>query len=257
MTRAAMGNGPRADPTARWELARGLLHGFENRATSPRPGAGSPAEERMLPVAGPLSRLLPAGGLRRGTTLAVPGGPGATSLLLALLAEVSAGGAWVGVVGRPELGLVAAAEAGLRLDRLALVPRPGADLLAVTSALLDGLDVVAVAGAERAGIRAGDRQRLAGRARQRGAVLVSLGHWPGADLELSCDDARWHGLGTGSSGGCGRLRSRALRVRRHGRGVARGGLDARLLLPAPGGGIAAGVPEAERTAVRVAARVAG
>jgi hypothetical protein len=257
VTRAAMGHGPRADPTARWELARGLLHGFENRATSPRPGAGSPAEERVLPVAGPLGRLLPAGGLRRGTTLAVPGGPGATSLLLALLAEASAGGAWVGVVGRPELGLVAAAEAGLRLDRLALVPRPGADLLAVTSALLDGLDVVAVAGAERAGIRAGDRQRLAGRARQRGAVLVSLGHWPGADLELSCDEARWHGLGAGSSGGCGRLRSRALRVRRHGRGVAPGGLDARLLLPAPDGGIAAGAPEAERTVARVAARAAG
>jgi hypothetical protein len=208
----------------------------------------------MLPVAEPLARLLPAGGLRRGSTVAVPGGPGSGSLLLALLAEASAGGAWVGVVGRPELGVVAAAEAGLRLDRLALVPRPGADLLAVTSALLDGLDVVAVAGAERAGIRATDRQRLAARARQRGAVLVALGRWPGADLELSCADARWHGLGAGSSGGCGRLRSRALRVRLHGRGVAPHGLDARLLLPAPGGGVAdeAGIPEAGREMARVA-----
>src|SRR3954469_23108823 len=44
----------------------------------------------------PLARLLPAGGLRRGSTVAVPGGPGAGSLLLALLAEASAGGAWVG-----------------------------------------------------------------------------------------------------------------------------------------------------------------
>ena len=208
MTRAAMGNGPRADPAAGWELARGLLHGFENRATSTRAGPeGSPPEERVLPVAEPLARLLPAGGLRRGSTVAVPGGPGSTSLLLALLAEASAGGAWVGVVGRPELGLVAAAEAGLRLDRLALVPRPGADLLAVTSALLDGLDVVAVAGAERAGIRAADRQRLAARARQRGAVLVALGRWPGADLELSCADARWHGLGARELGG---LRAAAL-----------------------------------------------
>jgi hypothetical protein len=256
VTRAAMGSGSRADPAARWELARGLLHGFENRATSTRTGAGdgSSTEERMLPVAEPLARLLPAGGLRRGSTVAVPGGPGSGSLLLALLAEASAGGAWVGVVGRPELGVVAAAEAGLRLDRLALVPRPGADLLAVTSALLDGLDVVAVAGAERAGIRATDRQRLAARARQRGAVLVALGRWPGADLELSCADARWHGLGAGSSGGCGRLRSRALRVRLHGRGVIPHGLAARLLLPAPGGGVAdgAGVPEAGREMARVA-----
>src|SRR4051812_7248310 len=110
-----MGNGSRADP-ARWELARGLLHGFENRATSTRTRAGDGAstEERMLPVAEPLARLLPAGGLRRGSTVAVPGGPGAGSLLLALLAEASAGGAWVGGVGRPGLGLVAAAEAGGR-----------------------------------------------------------------------------------------------------------------------------------------------
>jgi hypothetical protein len=234
---AAARSEPRADPGGRLELARGLLHGFENRAVAERATTGTRPDDRMLPVVEPLGRLLPAGGLRRGTTVAVPAGPGSTSLLLALLAEVSAGGAWVGVVGRPELGMVAAAEAGLRLERLALVPRPGADLLAVTSALLDGLDVVAVAGAERVGLRAADRQRLAARARQRGAVLVSLGRWPGADLELSCGDARWQGLGHGSSGGCGRLRSRRIRVRLRGRGIVPGGLDARLLLPAPGGGI--------------------
>ena len=72
--------------------------------------------------------------------MAVAAGPAATSLLLALLAEASAGGAWAGVVGRPDLGLVAAAEAGIALERLALVPYPGADLVAVTAALLDGLD---------------------------------------------------------------------------------------------------------------------
>ena len=83
---------------------------------------------------------------------------------------------------------------------------------------------------------------------------MALGRWPGADLELSCADARWHGLGAGSSGGCGRLRSRALRVRLRGRGVIPHGLDARLLLPAPGGGVAdgAGVPEAGREMARVA-----
>ena len=213
----------------------------------PGRGAGRGPGERVLPVAEPLARLLPAGGLRRGSTVAVPGGPGSGSLLLALLAEASAGGAWVGVVGRPELGVVAAAEAGLRLERLALVPRPGADLLAVTSALLDGLDVVAVAGAERAGIRAADRQRLAARARQRGAVLVALGRWPGADLELSCADARWHGLGTrGRSAGLRAAAFPAGRVRVHGRGVAPGGLDTRLLLPAPGGGVADGAGSRKR-----------
>ncbi len=238
MTRAAASEEPQADPAGRLELAREVLRGFENRLVEGRSPAGVTPDARVLPVVEPLARLLPAGGLRRGSTVAVPRGPGSTSLLLALLAEVSAGGGWVGVIGRPGLGLVAAAEAGLRLERLALVPRPGVDLLGVTSALLDGLDLVVVAGIERARLRGADRQRLAARARQRGAVLLPVDPWPGADLELSCVDAQWRGVGAGSSGGCGRLRSRRVRVRLRGRGVAPGGLSARLLLPAPDGRIA-------------------
>jgi hypothetical protein len=211
-------------PERRLELARSLLRGMEHRVASPA------ADGHLLPVSAPLARLLPAGGLRRGSTVAVAGGPGATSLLLALLAEASAGGAWAGVVGRPELGLVAAAEAGIRLDRLALVPHPGADLPAVTSALLDGLDIVAVAGA---GVRGADRQRLAARARRCRAVLLALGPWPGAEVELGCTDVRWQGLEAGS----GRLRERRACVRLRGRGVVPGGRRANLLLPATGGGV--------------------
>jgi hypothetical protein len=232
---------------SRLELARGVLRRVEERASS----GSSPADPGVLPVAEPLAPLLPGGGLRRGSTVAVAAGPGATSLLFALLAEASAGGAWVGVVGRPELGLVAAAEAGLRLERLALVPRPGPELVAVTSALLDGLDVVVVAGAERAGVRAAGRQRLAARARQRGAVLLALGSWPGADLELGCGGLRWQGLGTGAAGGSGRLCSRRVDVQLGGRGVAPGGCSAELLLPAPGGGVAT-EPRVERVSVRAA-----
>ena len=223
----------RPDPAERLELARVLLRRVEDRSSGARSVAALGTDGRMLPVAAPLAPLLSAGGLRRGSTVALPEAPGATSLLLALLAETSAGGAWAGVVGRPELGLVAAAEAGVRLERLALVPRPGADLMAVTVALLDGMDVVAVAGAERAGVRAADRQRLAARARQRGAVLLALGPWPGADVELSCADVQWQGLGSGA----GRLCTRRVRVELRGRGVAQGGRGADLLLPAAGGAV--------------------
>lgn len=248
-----VGVGSRADPASRLELARGVLRGLENRAAGVRPVAAQEVDDRVLPVSGPLARLLPAGGLRRGSTVAVPNGPGATSLLLALLAEASAGGAWVGVVGRSDLGLVAAAEAGVRLERLALVPRPGADLLAVTSALLDGLDIVVVAGAERAGVRAADRQRLAARTRQRGAVLVALGPWPGADAELTCSDVQWEGVGAGAAGGSGRLCSRRVQVRVYGRGAALGGRSALVLLPAPGGAVGTRIEEVEQPLpVRVA-----
>ncbi|MGH3614716.1 MAG: hypothetical protein ACRDRK_19410, partial [Pseudonocardia sp.] len=153
------------DAASRLELARGLLRRMEDRSANVRPVVAPEADGRVLPVAGPMARLLPAGGLRRGSTVALVAGPGVTSLLFALLAEASAGGAWVGVVGRPGLGLVAATEAGLLLERVALVPYPGHDLVAVAAALLDGLDIVAVAGAERAGLRVADRQRLAARAR--------------------------------------------------------------------------------------------
>jgi hypothetical protein len=216
------------DAAAKLELARGLLRRAEDRTVAVRPAPGT--DGRVLPVVAPLARLLPAGGLRRGTTVAVPPGPAATSLLWAVLAGASADGAWVGIVGRPDLGLVAAAEAGMRLERLALVPRPGAELLAVTSALLDGLDVVVMAGSQP--VPAGERQRLAARARQRGSVLFSLGPWPGADVRLSCTDARWGGVGAGRGGGSGRLGERRVEVRVLGRGLAPSGRAERLLLPA-------------------------
>jgi hypothetical protein len=179
---------------------------------------------------------------------------GATSLVLALLAEASAGGAWAGVIGRPDLGLVAAAEAGVALERLALVPYPGADLVAVTAALLDGLDLVVVAGRV---LHGSDRARLAARARQRGAVLLPLGPWPGADVELTCEQGRWQGVGAGS-GDVGRLRTRRVCVRLRGRGVAPAGRSARLLLPGVAGRLAVDV-EGDATAVArpIADREAG
>lgn len=222
-------------PADRLAAARGLLRRLEERNSGAERPAPAPGEDgRVLPVSAPLIPLLPAGGLRRGSTVSVAGGPGSLSLLFALLAEASAQGAWAGVVGAPGLGAVAAAEAGVRLERLALVPRPGADLVAVAAALLDGLDLVVLGGVERAGLRAGDRQRLAARARQRGAVLLALGAWPGADLTVGCASARWRG----AERGAGRLRSCRTVVRSTGRGTGAAGREVDLLLPGPGGGVA-------------------
>jgi hypothetical protein len=228
--------GREVDAAHRLATARGLLRRMEDRAAAARPVVEPGADGRMLPVVVPLAALLPGGGLRRGTTVAVSGATGAISLVLALLAEASATGAWAAVVGRPDLGLVAAAEAGIALERLALVPYPGADLVAVTAALLDGLDLVVVAGRVMHG---GDRARLAARARQRGAVLLPLGPWPGADLELACEHGRWRGVDA-EEGDLGRLTAREVRVQLRGRGVAPVGRTARLLLPGPTGGLAVG-----------------
>ena len=215
------------DRAAKLDRARALL-GQADRAREQVVERAAPvAGERMLPVAAPLRSLLPGGGLRRGATVEVGG---STALMLALLAEASSEGAWSALVGLPEVGLVAAAEAGLALERLALVPDPGPDLVAVTAALLDGLDLVVVAGGQR--LPAGARQRLAARARRNGSVLLPFGSWPGADLRLGVQESRWQGLG---GAGAGRLRCRQVRVRGTGRGSAHQTRSTTVLLPGPDG----------------------
>ncbi len=139
---------------------------------------------------------------------------GDTSLMLGLLAAASRNGSWCAVVGVPSLGLLAAAESGVVLERLALVPHPGPDWPTVVAALIDGVDlvVVAVPGPVPASIVS----RLAARARQRGSVLVPFGDWTGADVTLNVGHGRWEGLGFGS----GRLRRREVTVLARGRGAA-------------------------------------
>jgi hypothetical protein len=203
------------------------------RAASEPAGVGV---DRVLPVNAALRPLLPGGGLRRGGTVALSGAvstvgrvssvgtvtsdalaSGSTSLLFALLAEASAAGSWCAVVGLPRLGLVAAAEAGVVIDRLALVPNPGPEWGAVVAALLDGVDIV-VTGTPGA-VSAAVTGRLAARARQRGAVLIPVGaraQWPGADLTLEVVRGAWHGLAQGR----GRLRRYEAEVLAYGRGAA-------------------------------------
>jgi hypothetical protein len=186
----------------------------------------------VLPVLPELAGLLPATGLRRGSTVAVHG---STSLLLALLAEATASGSWAAVVGVPTLGLVAAAELGVEVSRLALVPRPGVEFASVTAALLDGIDLVAVGAGQ---VNPQVARRLSARARHRGAVLLSFGAWPGAELELQCGPAEWAGL----ENGYGHLREREVVVHTRGRGSAARPLRAGLLLPGPAGRIARSDP---------------
>lgn len=186
----------------------------------------APADRaRVLPVHDELAGLFPWGGLRRGSTVAVCG---SVSLLLAVLAEATAAGSWAAVVGIPCLGVQAAAEYGVAVDRLALVPRPGSQAGLVIAALLDGVDLVAVPAAE---LRAAHARRLSARARHRGSVLLPYGEWPAADLELTCRTVTWSGLGDGA----GHLRQREITVQAQGRGAAARPTRTNLLLPGPGG----------------------
>ena len=178
------------------------------------------AREHVLPVLGPLERLLP-GGLRRGVAVQVDGareGVGSTSLALALLAGPSAAGSWAAAVGVPSLGLAAAARYGVDLGRLVLVASPPSEQWGtVVATLLDAFDVVLVRPPAGGRVRPGDGRRLTARARERGSVLVRLGSpsaWPeAADLALTVTATSWEGLGQGH----GHLRARRATVEAGGR----------------------------------------
>ncbi|MEV0678424.1 hypothetical protein AB0I60_18100 [Actinosynnema sp. NPDC050436] len=188
-------------------------------------GESTSAQPGVLPVRGELADVLPWGGLRRGSTVLVRE---STSLLLTLLAEATAEGCWAAVAGLPRCGALAAAELGVAVHRLALVPRPGRDQSEVertVAALLDGFDVVSLA----TPVTPATARKLSARARHRKAVLLPFGGpWPGADVELRASYGPWGGLGEGH----GLLTTRTVTVRATGRGAA--ARERTTTLPLPG-----------------------
>ncbi|MFT4217642.1 MAG: hypothetical protein QM619_10745 [Micropruina sp.] len=146
---------------------------------------------RLLPVPPALTGLLPGGGLAPGSAYSVNHG----ALLLALLAESSREGSWCGAIGLPELGIEAAEQAGLSLDRLALVPHPGERWFAITAALAEVVPIVAVRPGGR--VRDADAARLSARLRSSGTVLLVAGAWPRVEATLSTSAPHWSGVGDG------------------------------------------------------------
>lgn len=197
------------------------------------------ARDQVVSMLDALQGLLPDGGLPRGSTVIVDGVGAATSLALAVAAGPSAAGGWVAVVGRDDLGLAAAAEAGIVAERLALVAEPPADQWAtVVAALIGAVDVIVVGASSR--VRAADARRLASRARERGTVLVQAGTGrsrsssssssaPGleADLRLTVVASHWQGIGAGH----GHLQARRVTVEATGRRRASRPRRAELWLP--------------------------
>lgn len=212
-------------------LARlAALPGVSTASALAEAKATAAASGDTLPV---LDLLAPIAELRRGTTVAVHG---STSLLLSLLAASTRDGSWAALVGMPSVGLVSAGELGVELSRLAMLPQPGGDLVTVLGALLDGLDLVVLGPKLCRSVPPSVAQRLSRRARNRGAILLTAGPWPGAELELTCEPGCWQG---GAPDGHGYLQRRNTIVRRNGRGSASSATSTAVQLPGPGGALAA------------------
>src|SRR5579862_3619045 len=191
------------------------------------------AGARTLPVLPQLAGMFPGGAVQRGVTMVVDGGQGAVSLALSVVAQASVSGSWGAVVGVPDLGALAAAELGVCLERLALVPRVEAARWAtVVGALLDSVD--AVIARPPAHLRPGDARRLSARARERGAVLLALQPgraWAdGAEVRLVVTGGRWVGAGAGD----GHLTARRMTVVTGGRGASARPGEVEVWLPGDG-----------------------
>ncbi|WP_349269695.1 hypothetical protein [Mycolicibacterium parafortuitum] len=194
--------------------------GANRRAAAPvaAPATPSGPPDSLLPMPDSLAEVLPDS-LPRGTVAVVSG---ARSLQLSMVAAVTAAGGHVAIIGQPDVGLLAAAEMGADLSRIAVIPEPGADPVEVAAVLMDGMDLV-VLGLGGRTVPAGRARAVVARARQRGCtLLVTDGDWQGASARL---DARVSGyeIAGGRDGkptpGCGRISRVRLTMRARGRSV--------------------------------------
>jgi hypothetical protein len=214
------------------ELSRDQFATAFSRQTSTPVVAG----EDLVPLLAPLQLALGVDGLRRGSTVLLSGaeGSGATSLALALLAKATSDGMWCSIVGPPDLGMVAAVELGVDLERLVVVAAPRVRAATAIGALVEGCDVVLLR--LPLAMTRTEMLRLGARARQRRVLVVLLGDprsramaWPEApDITVQICSSVFHGIESGS----GRIAGRRVEVETIQRRAAGSRAPVALWLPA-------------------------
>ena len=208
--------------------------------------ATSLATERLLAVDPHLAPLFrqpgsEQAGLVRGQVIRCTG---VAPLSLALAASGAAirSGAWLAVVDVPALGVEAAAELGVPLERLVSVETGAAGTWPeVMGAVADGFEIILASIPK--GVPAVTARKLRQRIRARGTVLLAVPGPSGVtgtalpgDIELRAGHPEWHGLDVGH----GHLHARRLVVEASGRRLAPP-RSVELLLPGPSGRICAAV----------------
>ena len=194
--------------------------------------AGLDRRHQHLAVSDPFAHLLPEGGLVRGRSVACTGGA-AVSVALALAAEATQRGSWLAVVGLPWMGVDAARERGVALERMVRIDVPAdvpadvptdvptdmgppvvSDWAERAAAAADGFELVLT----RVPARVSERmlRQVRQRFQARGGVLIDVrpgGRPPrsssaGADLVVDAAVDTWTGIDRGS----GHLRDRVVEL---------------------------------------------
>ncbi len=199
------------------------------------------AAEQVLPVPEMFGPLLPGGGLQRGWITRVAGGPSARALAWSLLGSVTTAGGWIAAVDVNGIGLAAAREVGVAIERVLVVTSGGRadNWSSAIGALVGAVDVVVFESPHHR-VTPSEHRRLASRARERGSVLIELATSPRPtrltsqlqyDLSFHSRPVAWEGLGSGH--GC--LRGRVLDVSVSGRRLGGPARSARLEIPGADG----------------------
>lgn len=150
--------------------------------------------EGVLPVDGPLSSVLPNGGLPRRAVTHLSDTP---ALVVELIAQVAGDGGCAGVVGWPELSYAGVAEGAL--ERVVAVPEPGIDDIAVAGVLAEGLDLVVLRTRTPLTLSPVRARPLLARLRKADAALVLINlEVPSPALALTGTLAAFHGIGRGT-----------------------------------------------------------
>lgn len=203
----ALASDNRAEQLESLRRRMAVITGKSPGPATTRPDDLLPASEAQLALPRWLAESLPAP-LPRGTVAVLSG---ARSLLLSMVAAVTAAGGNVAIVGQPDIGLLAAAEMGADLSRVAVIPDPGTDPVEVAAVLVDGMDLV-VLGLGGRRVPQTRARAVVARARSKGCtVLVTDGDWQGAPTRLEARVCGYE-LTAGGRPGFGRISRVRLQV---------------------------------------------
>lgn len=181
----------------------------------------SSLERTVLPVADSLATVFPDGLVHGRSVLC--SGDAAVTLALATVSAASRAGSWLAVFGVDDLGLLAAHEQGVALERTVLVtpPESPAQWSAAVGAAVDGFELLALEVPPR--LSSGEARKVHQRVLSRRGVLVLVDianrhrqrpvFQP--DVVLHATTVGWDGIGRGH----GHVRGREVHIDIGGRRV--------------------------------------
>lgn len=155
--------------------------------------AAGGGDDRRLPVPAVFAPVI--GGIARGDVTSICDSQSLLVAFVAAAARPATGPLWVAMIGAPEVGMAAAAEAGMDLGRSVLIPDPGPGAASVAAAAVDGFDVVVIG--TNAHLSEATRRSLLHRVRHRQIVLLATQSWPGSALTVRTTGRQWQGVGRG------------------------------------------------------------